>query len=334
MREWNRHIRYRMLLPGLMMVLVGMLMACSDDHDQDAEPKSELHLISCTRSSVPFTVSDDFSPVGLYLVEAGQATQYARFVYRQNLWRSSLIVTNTHPYALYGYAPVDAVTAALSGESLTGATLTFSNLPTVSSQDVCFVVGVQDFEDENTEKNIPLGQFAYTGGHKAHLLMDHIYASVCFQMSIGEEYAQLRDIKIRKLELQTTNATATATIVLKSNDTKESPVQSVTYDNVEGTERSDAFFESTEGVEIDDLELTKASCCFVPDNSNNLTLVTTYDVYDKKGNKVSERTVSNKLPDLNAARGQRVKLSLTIAPTYLLQLSDDDLNNPPIRIEN
>lgn len=323
-----------MLLTGLVMVLVGLLMGCSNDHDQDAESKSELKLVSYTRTSVPFTAGDDFSPAGLFLVENGQATQYAKFVYRRNLWLSSLEVTDNRSYALYGYAPADAVTATLSDESLSGATLTFSNLPAVSSEDICFVVGVQSYAEENAEKNIPLGQFAYTGGNFANLLMDHIYASVCFQMSLGTEYAQLRSIKIRKMELQTSHSTATATIVLASNTTGSNPVQSATYNNLSGTERSSVFFESTEGVELDAAELTEATCCFVPDLGNDLTVVTTYDVYDKKENKVSERTVSNKVPNLNATRGQRVKLKLTVAPSYLYQLSDDDLNNPPIRITN
>jgi hypothetical protein len=161
--------------------------------------------------------------------------------------------------------------------------------------------------------------------------MDHVYASVCFQMSLGAEYAQLRSIKIRKMELQTSHSAATATIVLA---TGSNPVQSATYNNLSGTERSSVFFENTAGVELDAAELTEATCCFVPDLGNDLTVVTTYDVYDKKGNKVSERTVSNQVPNLNATRGQRVNLKLTVAPSYLYQLSDDDLNNPPIRVTN
>ena len=334
MRDWNRHTNFRMLLIGLVTVLVGLLMGCSDDHDQDAALKNELKLVSYTRTSEPFTVGEDFSPAGLFLVEDGQATQYSKFVYRRNLWLSSLEVTAAHHYAIYGYAPADAVTATLSNESLSGATLTFSNLPAVSSEDICFVVGVQNYAEENAEKNIPLGQFAYTGGNFANLLMDHIYASVCFQMSLGEEYAQLRSVKIRKMELQTSYSTATATIVLASNTTGSNPVQSINYGNMEGTEKNAAFFESTEGVELTAAAITEATCCFVPNLGNDLTVVTTYDVYDKKGNKVSERTVPNKVPSLNATRGQRVKLNLTVAPSYLYQLSDDDLNNPPIRVTN
>jgi hypothetical protein len=328
-----------MLLTGLLTVLVGLLMGCSNDQDQDAEPKSELKLVSYTRISESSTVGEDFSPARLFLV-GGQTTKDAKFVYRRNLekprWLSSLEdVMSGNSYAIYGYAPADAATATLSNESLSGATLTFSNLPAVSSEDICFVVGVQSYTEENTAKNIPLGQFAYTGGNFANLLMDHIYASVCFQMSLGAEYAQLRSIKIRKMELQTGHySTATATIKLASNTIGNSPVQSAIYSDLSGTERGSVFFESTEGIELDAAELKEATCCFVPDLGNDLMVVTTYDVYDKKGNKVSERTVPNKVPNLNATRGQRVKLKLTVAPSYLYQLSDDDLNNPPIRVTN
>ena len=213
--------------------------------------------------------------------------------------------------------------------------MTFTNLPSVSSQDICFVVGVQHMTEATGTKDIKLGQFAFTGvqDHNfINLQMDHIYAAVCFQMTIGTEYAQLRSIKIRKMELQTTNATATATVVLEANTINASPVQSATYTDLTGTQSSATFFDSTEGVELDATTLTEATCCFVPSLSNSLKLVTTYDVYDKKGNKVSERTATNALPNLNASRGQRVTLALTIAPTYLYQLSDDDLDNPPIKV--
>ena len=321
-----------MLLTGLVTVLIGLLMGCSSDHDQDAEPKSEFKLVSYTRINETFT-GGDFSPARLFLVD-GQETEDAKFVYRQNHWLSSLEVTPGHSYAIYGYAPANAVTATLSNESLSGATLTFSSLPTVSSEDLCFVAGVQTYEDVNTGKNIPLGKFVYTGGNYANLLMDHIYASVCFQMSLGAEYAQLRSIKIRKMELQTSRSTATVTIELESNGEGSNPVQSATYSNFSGTERSFTFMESIEGIELDDEDLTEATCYFVPSLGNDLTVVTTYDVYDKEGNRLSERTSTNKLPNLNAIRGQRVNLKFTVAPSYLYQLSDADLDNPTFTVAN
>lgn len=339
-----------MWLAGLLMVLSSLFTACTKEEGVNLDnlntPQgNELCMVSFTRAGIPLmttaatTVTEDYSPIGVFLVENGAATQSDRFIYKSNesLWRSKLEVTSNHNYAIYGYAPADAVTAAISDESLTGATLTFTNLPAVSSQDICFVAGVQQVETTADEKDIHLGQFSFTGKAQdqnfANLLLDHVYAGLCIQATIGTEYAQLRSIKIRKLELQTTTASATATIVLAANDTETSPVQSATYSSLLGTEEHSAiFFESTEGVELDATTLTEATCCFVPTLGSELTLITTYDVYDRYGNKISERTATNKLPNLNAARGQRVNLALTIEPTYLGVLSDKDLDDPTVKV--
>lgn len=325
----------------LSFLIPALLTACSNDSEEIKELENALGMVSFTRGDTPFTVTDDYSPVGVFLVDGDgtSPTQKGRFIYKANevppIWRSSIEVTATHNYAIYGYAPADAATATISNESLTGATLTFSNLPAVSSQDICFVVGVQQVNETNVTKDIKLGKFDFTGQAEknfANLLMDHVYAAVCLQMSIGAEYAQLRSIKIRKLELQTTKAMATATIALASNTTGASPVQSATYSNLTGTQSSAIFFDSTDGEELDADKVKEATCCFVPDLNNSLTLVTTYDVYDRKGNKISERTATNKLPALSATRGQRVTLSLTIEPTYLYQLSDPDLDDPTVNV--
>ena len=323
------------------MVLAGLLVACTNDPSEERTSDSELGMVSFTRSATPFTVTDDYSPIGVFLVSSGTnglETQTGRFIYRsgESIWKSSIEVTPNRNYAIYGYAPADAVTATISNGSLSGATLTFSNLPAVSSQDICFTVGVQQLESKTTTKDIHLGQFAFTGKSEdnyVNLLMDHIYAALCLQMTIDSEYAKLRKIKIRKLELQTTKGTATAAIVLSSNTKRTSPVQSATY-SLTGGQSSATFFDDTEGTALNAAEVKEATCCFAPNLNNSLTLVTTYDVYDRNNNKISERTATNKLPSLSATRGQRVSLNLTIAPTYLYVLSDPDLDNPTITIGN
>jgi hypothetical protein len=332
----------KIIQTGLLMVLGGFLVGCTNDPTEEQASGSALNMVSFTRSATPFTVTDDYSPIGVFLVGNGTnglETQSGRFIYRsgENIWKSSIEVTPNRNYAIFGYAPADAVSASLSNESLSGATLTFSNLPAVSSQDICFVVGVQPLDNKTVAKNIPLGKFAFTGKSEdnyVNLLMDHVYAAICIQMTIDSDYALLRSIKIRKMELQTTTSTVTAAIVLASNTTGSSPVQSATYSNLTGTHSSATFFDSTEGVALETTALTEATCCFAPNLNNSLTLVTTYDVYDRNNNKISERTATNKLPSLSATRGQRVSLNLTIAPTYLYVLSDPDLDNPTITIGN
>ena len=299
--------------------------------------------MSFTRANNALTIEEEFASIGMFLV--GSDTLHKQFHYRQNdhRWHSNIEITAGQGYRLYAYAPADAVTAAISEESAAGVTMTFTQLPTVSSQDICFAVGVQHMTEANGTKDIKLGQFSFTGGAQDHnfvnLLMDHLYAGIKLQMTIDNDYAQLRTINIRKLELKSTNSAVQAAVTLASNTENTDPVQAVTYSGLSGTERIVTFFESTEGVALNADNITtprplEAMCCFVPTPtlSGDLTLVTTYDVYDKNGNRIGERTASNKLPNMEAGRGDCVTLTLKVSPTYLYVLSDPDLDNPTITV--
>ena len=336
------------LLTYIIMLLI--LTACSSSNDRLEEPQpvvpeseSDFTLVSFTRANRALTIEEEYASIGMFLV--GSDTQHKQFHYRQNdhRWHSNIEVTSGQSYRLYAYAPADAVTAAISEESAAGVTMTFTQLPTVSSQDICFAVGVQHMTEANGTKDIKLGKFSFAGAVQDHnfinLLMDHLYAGIKLQMTIDGEYTQLRTIKIRKLELKSTKSTAQAVVTLASNTENNDPVQSVTYSSLSGTERIVTFFESesTEGVELKADNITtplplEAMCCFVPTLSGDLTLVTTYDVYDKNGNRIGERTASNKLPNMEAGRGDCVTLSMNVRPTYLYVLSDPDLDNPTITV--
>lgn len=336
------------LLTYITMLLI--LTACSSSNDRLEEPQPDVQdsesnftLVSFTRANRALTIEEEYASIGMFLV--GSDTQHKQFHYRQNdhRWHSNIEVTSGQSYRLYAYAPADAVTAAISEESAAGVTMTFTQLPTVSSQDICFAVGVQHMTEANGTKDIKLGEFSFAGAVQDHnfinLLMDHLYAGIKLQMTIDGEYTQLRTIKIRKLELKSTKSTAQAVVTLASNTENNDPVQSVTYSSLSGTERIVTFFESesTEGVELKADNITtplplEAMCCFVPTLSGDLTLVTTYDVYDKNGNRIGERTASNKLPNMEADRGDCVTLTLKVSPTYLYVLSEPDLDNPTITV--
>ena len=327
------------------ITMLSLLTSCSSSSDRVDEPQPEsrgnISLVSFTRTNRALSVQEEYASIGVFLV--GGTTQQGQFQYRQNdyRWHSSLEVTSGQGYRFYGYAPADAVTASISDESEAGVTMTFPQLPSVSSHDICFVVGVQHMTEANGTKNVPLGQFSFTGGAQDHnfinLLMDHLYAGLTLKMTIDENYAQLRTIKIKRLELQSTKSTAQAQVVMTANTSNANPVQSVTYSNLAGTGRTAIFFESTEGVTLNVDNTTtpvslEAMCCFVPTLSNDLTLVTTYDVCDKNGNKIAERSASNKLPSMNVTRGECITMTLNVNPTYLGVLSDPDLDNPTITI--
>ena len=351
MRYRKEHICSVMLIALLLIVVGGLLTSCSNDDTQESKSTS-LQIMGFTRSGDPtqsYEGKGDYSPINLFLVDGETQKQEKQGSARYNgsEWRISGFtnedIGTSHTYSLYGFAPAEAI-----GSSLTvgaeNTTLTLTSLPAVNAKDVCFIVGLQRMEDVNTPKGSwddYEGNFSFTTGSTAetknllYLLMDHVYASVCFTMAIDEEYAALRSIKIKKMELLSTQNTTTATITLTPNNTGADPVQSVTYSSATGSSCSATFFESKVGDELTTFDTDKAkeyTCCFLPGLSNALTLVTTYDVYDRKGNKIDERTASNKLPALTALRGDRVTINLTVAPTYLGVLSDPDLDNPTITI--
>lgn len=351
MRYRKEHICSVMLIALLLIVVGGLLTSCSNDDTQESKSTS-LQIMGFTRSGDPtqsYEGKGDYSPINLFLVDGETQKQEKQGSARYNgsEWRISGFtnedIGTSHTYSLYGFAPAEAI-----GSSLTvgaeNTTLTLTSLPAVNAKDVCFIVGLQRTENQDTPKGSwddYEGNFSFTTGSTAetknllYLLMDHVYASVCFTMAIDEEYAALRSIKIKKMELLSTQNTTTATITLTPNNTGADPVQSVTYSSATGSSCSATFFESKVGDELTTFDTDKAkeyTCCFLPGLSNALTLVTTYDVYDRKGNKIDERTASNKLPALTALRGDRVTINLTVAPTYLGVLSDPDLDNPTITI--
>ena len=67
--------------------------------------------------------------------------------------------------------------------------------------------------------------------------------------------------------------------------------------------------------------------------SENFILESEYEVYDLKDNLLSTRTARNNLSGVLPVMGQKKEVVLTVEPTYLYQLSDDDLNNPVVTIE-
>lgn len=337
MRYSKEHICSVMLVAVLLMVAGCLLTSCTAEEPQDIS-SDKLQIAGFTRAgeSSPYEAKGGYSPIKLFLWN-GTDLKSGSARYNGAEWRISGFenndITTSYTYSLYGFGPSDAIGSTLTVGTET-TTLTLTDLPAVNEKDVCFVVGIQRATDPN-DKNIQQGNFSFTAENTnpIYFLMDHVYASICFSMAIDADYATLRSIKIKKMELRGTKNTATATITLRPNATNTDPVQSVTFSEA-GSSRSTTFFESADGDELTTFDATKAKeyiCCFLPQLGNDLTLVTSYDVYNKKGNKISERTVANKLPDLNATRGQRVTMTLTVAPTYLGVLSDPDLDNPTVK---
>ena len=185
------------------------------------------------------------------------------------------------------------------------------------------------------------------------LLFDHIYSALSFRFKISSTYNQLRDIKLKKLELMAYNdelfttkmkKNQSVTITLKATSDGSSPMPSkitFTPDNTSEDIGYVLIYENTENPYVLKTDNNEGMIGFVPRNANYFILRSTYDVYDKAGNLVRKDCVAENrinLPYLfnqdELKFGHRYIIRLFVEPTYLYQLSDPDLDNPTIKVVN
>ena len=289
----------------------------------------------------PYT-PDKTTTMGIYmLLEADWgAPEEKRITYNTGTgkWNASFEVEAGKTYSVYGYMPkAGGVNSSLTVTSEGDTLLSITGIKPVTTDDICIITGVKE-TDEGLKEGLLSWKWPIPSedeNFKIHILMDHLYASVQFSMKIDEEYASLRTIKLKTMTLSTNIGSVDATISLTRNDIGSSPIADITY-SLSGTNGAAEIFSSEEGTALDKLTPLAINACFtpLPTLSENLKLVSTYDVYDSKGNLIRQNcTATNQLPDLGAVRGQRVQVNMTVSPTYLYVLSDPDLDNPTIKIE-
>ena len=338
-----------------------LLVGCTADDDTAVQQEDTLQLAAYTRAYTDITTRADYSrykpegvtSIGIYMTPADEgdpALEY--FSYNGFKWQSNIGV-KARQYYIYGFMPGDVINKSncsitpLSGDYANGAVLTLDGLKPISKTDVCVVVGVggttKPSTDNNAQNNAQLGSFLYDGTgkgkgqHYVNLLMDHIYSCLQFKMKVAEQYAQVRTIKLKRMELKSSKIGATkAVITLTANATEANPVTKVTWDTPTGeTGMSMVLFESEKGEALSATTELVLSGNIIPGCTDVLSLMTTYDVYDRKGHLVRKDCVAtNKLPSsllLSTLKaGERQPVALTVAPTYLYVLSDPDLDNPTL----
>ena len=279
---------------------------------------------------------DKTTSMGFYMLlpadwTAPNTPQEEKIIYVLNKWHAYFDVTPDKTYTVYGYMPKTGdMSSSLAKSTADAATLTITGIKPVTTDDICIITGVKDTNDGLKE-----GQFSWswpiTAGddnYKIHLLMDHLYAGAQFNLKIDTEYASLRTIKLKTMTLKTDKASVDAQVVLKHNMEGNSPITGdVTYTPTDGS-CSVEIFNNAEGQALSSATPLNIIACFAPTLSNNLTLFSTYDVYDSKGNLIRANCkATNKIPNLEASRGQRVQLNMKVDPTYLYVMSDKDLDN-------
>ena len=280
---------------------------------------------------------DKTTNMGIYmLLPADWATPKEEKIIYTNKWHAYFEVTPDKTYTVYGYMPKTGdMSSTLAKTTADEATLTINNLKPVTTDDICIITGVKE-----SDEGLKEGQFSWewpisTGedNYKIHLLMDHLYAAAQFRLRIDGEYALLRTIKLKTMTLSTIRESVTAAVTLTHNTTGASPIYDVTY-TASGSNDAVVIYNSDEGTALDKTTPLAINVCLAPTLSADLTLVSTYDVYDSKGNLIRQNcSATNKLPDLDAVRGQRVQVNMLVNPTYLYVLSDPDLDNPTIKVE-
>ena len=383
-------------LIGLTISLMGLWSCSSDDSAEPTKVKTpeEVHLTSyvtgfdeahgVTRAWTPPTGYNTLADItdkniSVFLTENPEAANMEEefFFQRNDKWLVSREMMAGSTYYLYGYIPHDesiiASVVKLTGEGKTyadGAVLTLENLPAITTNDFCVIVGAKNGLNEDDDNGLTTGQFAYVSkaskegggdyGNYVFLLFDHLYSSISLSFSVEENYNKLRTIKLKKLELQakvlnevTGDKTplkrkTKAVITLEKTTDGSTPIQSIVFTPDETSGNADEpLFVSAEGRALD-TNFSDFTGCFMSQGISDFTIRTTYDVYDKnvttehpEGNLIRENCVAeNKLnilqlfnPIKTASRGYKYTVKLIVNPTYLYLLSEPDLDNPAITLQ-
>lgn len=337
-------------------------------------PESPLRLVSATRAgdtgiSDAAGDYDTYSPIQIFLVSGTEASAISQkreglFSYDAEAtvpkWTSSIGLKDAHN-CIYGFSPATAASCSispLSGSSYqNGAVLTMTNLSAASGSDLCVVVGVSHGSTAAETAAVPeRGNFYFrkskSSDNYVSLLLDHVMARIDFNIKIGEEYSKRRFIKIKKLELTSSYNLTGVTVRLSADATDVSYTTEPVAAN--GSAPTGTLYDfTTDGSSSSGKDLSVGGTVFpgffAPDDSKliarGLSLICTYDVYaydainNKIGTRVREDCVAvnslSRITGLSSlTRGKRTTINLTVEPTYLYQLSDDELDNPTISIDN
>ena len=336
-----RHIGW--LMGSMLMLLV---TACSSDSADDTRQEQQeewedarIELRGVTRAGttdsgmgdIHVFLKDDYGVYeGAFKYHNETCTRYGR---AQNL----KVKPGTHNFWLYGYMPA---IEGITGEVLGQRRLKLSGIQPISSQDICIVTGVRvhetsalplrgtfEFEYKNSD---------YNDVTVLNLLLEHMLGHVDFKFKIGSRYSQLRKIKVKSLTIKTTSKSSISATINLPENTEDVVTISYTATGADQTYTTTLLANTDTPLELTTTGVSVSSGINVAVGtglSENFILESEYEVYDLKNNKLSTRTASNNLSGALPVMGQKKEVVLTVEPTYLYQLSDDDLNNPEVTIQ-
>lgn len=324
-----KHLKYI-----LMVTVVVLLAACSEDNadEQALKPDAALRLAGVTRA---VTGEPEYGDVRIFLTHGTTATE-GLFKYEGSSWTTQLkLKSGTRIYQLYGYMPDnETFTHSISDFDEDGATLHIQQLPPIADKDYGVVTGVRQATDGNDETPAVRGTFSFSYDSRrenyVNLFLDHLYSHVVFCMRVGEDYNAVRTIKIKRMTLQVTG-TSPHPYDVDVTLTKDVGISSLAYNPKTAVAATSELTIRDQEITLTTASTTVCGGYVIPDAalSAGLSLAIAYDIYDKRGNKIAERTATNSLTNpLNGLeRGEERTLQIVIDPSYLYDLS---LNDPPI----
>ena len=273
-------------------------------------------------------------------------------------WRSGVKVEPNYKYDLYAYSrQMPSSTDPAFSYQNGSASLAFSGLHVITTKDplVCVAASGAVLPDNPTVDTYPvLNEGAFNIGNiekvtvdgvekttKAFMALDHLYSKATLSFRIDATYKSVRNIRIKDVELYTAAGTLTGTHTYTFTDNKLT--LATQNSSLGGDPITIDIFGSD--ADITTLELAEDSTYytlttdyrefgyfyFLPKNElQPIQLKVTYDVIDMKYNvtRADVLTVNSNLFQsirTSARRGVNYKVMVTVSPTYLYQLSEDDV---------
>ena len=317
------------------------------------------------------------SIIGISFTQDTKDPIYGHFWRSSGKWRTLIDIKTSETFYLYGYIPhntgVSFEVTDKDGNKAKfseGAVMHLNNLPTITPEDLCIVVGAKNGKDDYkasgdyTVTGLQQGDFSYAakamgenpGGNYVFLLFDHLYSALRLRIRVDGDYNNLRTIKLKKIQLQTstdaglTKRKTNVTITLNKTTDESSPIaldelgnELIEFTPV-GTLTSDSVVFSSKDGHLLTTDYQPFQSHFMPKGVTKLIVTSTYDIYDKDtsvnpdGNLVRQDCKATNIIQLNkivdrfteTIRGHRYTLNMTIQPTYLYMLSEPDLDSPTV----
>lgn len=333
-----------------------LLTGCTDRSEDDLQQPEQgvplqLGAVTRTEGAASYTGSQN---IRIYLTnDAGMVNENGEF--SASGWASNLNVKEESQYYIYGYMPstILATQTAPDGGYSNGINLTFSDLPAITTNDIFIVVGVQRVKAASSA-TVTEGNYGYLSGintqNYVNLLMAHLFTGLEIRFRLDADYAKVRSIHLRECTLTYTYNDVYAVVnirkgqgigtpsITKTGTSIERTLSLLLVDNTGNSDAEVVLDKTTTSTPVSPKQAYCAPCLYT--DNTEITITSKYDVYDKSNHKIgntrtSVNTLNTTWPESNpAAPGMKKTVTLTVKPTYLYILSDNDLDNPVITLSS